>query len=100
MLYNRSKQQQYQIPFFLFLSLIAVAIWVLLRIVLWLQVGVSQLTLGQLVHTSALGAWFDLAALAYLVVPFLLASILLPNRWRAKQWLQKYRVDFSGESLS
>lgn len=86
-----SKQTRYPIPFFLFLSLMAIAIWVLLRVVLWLQVGVTQLTIGQLVHTFALGVWFDLAALAYLAVPFLLLSIILPNRWRNAKWVQGAR---------
>ena len=69
----------------------AIAIWVLLRIVLWLQVGVTQLRLGQLGHAFVLGAWFDLAALAYLVVPFLLLSIVLPNRWRDTKRVQNTR---------
>ena len=66
----------------------ASAIWLLLRVILWLEVGVTQLTLGQLVATFALGEWFDLTALAYLIVPFLLLSILLPNCWRNTKWVQ------------
>ncbi len=83
-----NKQTRYSIPLFVFLALMAIAIWMLLRVILWLQVGVTELTLGQLVHTFALGAWFDLAALAYLLVPFLLLSIVLPNRWRNAKWVQ------------
>ncbi len=88
MIHHLSKQARYQIPFFLFLSLMAIAIWVLLRIVLWLHVGIAQLTVGQFVHTFVLGVWFDLGVLAYLVVPFLLLSVVLPNRWRTTKWMQ------------
>lgn len=58
----------------------------LLRVILWVQVGVTELTLGQLWQTFALGAWFDLAALAYLVAPFLLLSVVLPKRWINSKW--------------
>ncbi len=83
-----SKQAHKQIPFFTYLSLTALVIWLLLRVVLWLQLGPAQLSFGQLLQTFALGLWFDLSALAYLVVPFVLISILLPNRWRKPKWVQ------------
>ncbi|MBC7786536.1 MAG: sulfatase-like hydrolase/transferase [Methylophilaceae bacterium] len=86
-----SKQAHKQIPFFTYLSLTALVIWLLLRVVLWLQVGPAQLSFGQFLHTFALGLWFDLSALAYLVVPFVLISILLPNRWRTNKWVKMSR---------
>ena len=86
---TRPTNQVYkQIPFFIYLSLTALVVWLVLRVVLWLQVGPAQLSFGQFLHTFALGFWFDLGALAYLVVPFLLLSILLPNRWRNTKWVK------------
>ena len=79
-----------QIPFYWVMAGIAITIWLILRIVLWLQVGASQIPAIQTLQAFAVGAWFDVNALCYLLVPFLLLS-LLPNRWRAKPWANKAR---------
>ena len=78
-------------PFTIFIALIALAIWLLLRLVLWVDVGVSQLSIGQALKAAAVGFWFDLNALCYLAIPFFLASIVTPNQWRNKIWFNKAR---------
>ncbi len=88
---KNSPTSHYKISFTLFISAIALAIWLLLRVVLWLDVGVSQMSFGQALKAFAVGFWFDLNALCYLVVPFLLGSLLLPNSWRTKHWVAKAR---------
>lgn len=82
-----NNKKPYTVSFLLLSTGISLLIWVLLRLVLWLQVGVAQLTLGQSLQTFALGFWFDLNALAYLSIPFLALSVLLPNRWRSTRWV-------------
>lgn len=86
-----SAKSRYKISFTLFISAIALAIWLLLRVVLWLDVGVSQMSFSQALKAFGVGFWFDLNALCYLVVPFLLGSLLLPNSWRTKPWVAKAR---------
>lgn len=81
----------YKIPFILFISANAVAIWLLLRLILWVDVGVSQLSIGQAFKAFGMGLWFDLNALCYLAVPFLLMSLCIPNRWRGRPWMNKVR---------
>lgn len=88
---NSSQKSRYKISFTLFISAIALVIWLLLRVVLWLDVGVGQMPFGQALKAFAVGFWFDLNALCYLVVPFLLGSLLLPNSWRTKPWVAKAR---------
>jgi phosphoglycerol transferase MdoB-like AlkP superfamily enzyme len=86
---NQSKLKQY--PFYLVLAGIALAVWLLLRVVLWLDVGVSQMPALHTLKAFAVGAWFDINALCFLLVPFLLLSFCVPNSWRTKNWLNKAR---------
>ena len=69
----------------LYLSLMTLGVWFMLRLGLWLEVGPEELTLGESIKTFALGAWFDLWTLAWLVSGFLLISALLGNRFRASK---------------
>ncbi|MDP2247980.1 MAG: sulfatase-like hydrolase/transferase, partial [Nitrosomonadales bacterium] len=68
-----------------FLVLIALASWFILRLGLWLEVGPEELTIAESMRTFALGLWFDVWTLAYLVSIFLLVSAVLGNRFRASQ---------------
>lgn len=86
-----SNTTRYKIPFFTFIAAIALAIWLLLRLVLWVDVGVSQIPFGTALKADGLGLWFDINALCFLLVPFLLASMLIPNNWRGKAWLNNAR---------
>jgi len=86
-----SSKKYYTVPFTLFIAIMALAVWMLLRVVLSLQVGFSQLAFGEILGVFLKGLWFDVAALAYLIVPWLLFSILMPDRFRAKPWVNKMR---------
>ena len=73
-----------QLPFAIVIAAITLLMWLLLRIVLWLQVGPSQMLANQSAGAFLRGEWFDLAALAYLAVPVLLIAALMPNALRAR----------------
>ena len=88
-LFNTHARKQY--PFYLVMAAIALVIWLVLRVVLWLDVGIYQLSFIQTVKAFAVGAWFDINALCFLLVPFLLISLIMPNRWRTKAWVNKAR---------
>jgi phosphoglycerol transferase MdoB-like AlkP superfamily enzyme len=62
---------------------LAVALWTLLRLLLFGVVGPSQAVWGSLPFILLKGLWFDLATAAWLVAPFLLVHALIPVRWRA-----------------
>ena len=81
------KSARIELPFTVFLGLIALSVWLLLRLALWIDVGPAQLSLGQTIKMLSRGLWFDLSTLAYLIVPWLILSIALPNNWRTKRWL-------------
>ncbi|CAG0980021.1 Lipoteichoic acid synthase 2 [Methylophilaceae bacterium] len=66
-----------------FLVLIALTCWFVLRLGLWLETGPEELTVGESIRTFALGAWFDIWTLSYLVSLFLIVSASLGNRFRA-----------------
>lgn len=85
------KTSAFKIPFFVFIAAIALVIWLLLRVVLLLDVGISQLSFAQILQAFGIGLWFDLHALCYFLVPFLFASLFIPNSWRTKAWLNKIR---------
>jgi phosphoglycerol transferase MdoB-like AlkP superfamily enzyme len=80
-----------QVPFFVFIAGIALVIWLMLRLVLWIDVGTSQLSVPQAIESMGMGLWFDLNALCFLLVPFLLASLLSTNRYRSRPWANKLR---------
>lgn len=81
------KSPRVELPFTVYLGLIALSVWLLLRLVLWIDVGPAQLSLGQTIKMLSRGLRFDLSTLAYLIMPFLLLSIALPSSWRNKRWL-------------
>jgi len=85
------RKKPYTVSFALFISGIALAIWFLLRIVLSLQVGLSQITLSELAGIFLKGLWFDIAALGYLIVPWVLFSAVLPDKLRTKAWVNNAR---------
>ncbi len=85
------KPARIQLPFTVFLGLIALSVWLVLRLVLWIDLGPAQLSIGQTIKMFSRGLWFDLSTLAYLIVPFLIASVLLPNSWRRKNWLTTFK---------
>jgi phosphoglycerol transferase MdoB-like AlkP superfamily enzyme len=85
------RKKTYTASFPLVISGIALFIWLLLRLVLSLQVGFSQMTLIEVLGAVFNGLWFDIAALAYLIVPWLLVSALMPNTMSDKAWMRKAR---------
>lgn len=85
------RREQIQLPFALVFVGIALALWLLLRIALWVQVGPSQMVASQSASAFLRGQWFDLATLAYLLVPILLFAALLPNALLKRPFLSKLR---------
>lgn len=77
--------QRRLVAFPVFLAFIAAVFWLILRVILWLDVGPSQMSLMQTLGAFGLGLWFDACTLAYIITPWLLISALLPNRWRASR---------------
>ncbi|MGB2832625.1 MAG: sulfatase-like hydrolase/transferase [Methylotenera sp.] len=78
-------------PFFALFAIFSLSIWFILRVVLALNVGLSHMNFGEMIGAFAKGLWFDFAALGYLIVPWLLLSAFIPNRWRNKPWVSKVR---------
>ena len=76
-----SQRPRRPIAFPLFITLTALIIWLLLRIVLWIDVGPAQLSAVQTLSAFGLGVWFDLWTMAYLICPWLLIFALTPRRW-------------------
>lgn len=81
----------YNVPFVGFVAILTLSIWLLLRLVLWVDVGVQQLDAKQLIQTLAIGTWFDIHTLVFLIAPFLIGAALLPNKWRSRPWLNVLR---------
>ncbi|MEP7260131.1 MAG: sulfatase-like hydrolase/transferase [Usitatibacter sp.] len=73
------------------LAAAAIVIWLALRMWLLLLVGLSAFTIPQVAAAFAVGAWFDLATIAYLLAPVLLVGALLPSRWRASRVMNLVR---------
>ena len=90
-----------ELPFVVLMAILVLIIWFILRVVLWVDVGPSQLTLGQTIKVFTHGFWFDLNTLFYLVAPWIFVSIVSPDRirkWRlirTLKWLALFGVIFS-----
>ena len=85
------RKKPFTVPFTLFTAGMALGVWLLLRLVLSYQVGFSQLEFSEVSGVILKGLWFDVAALAYLIVPWLLFSALMPNALSSKLWVNKAR---------
>lgn len=90
-MFHSLSKKPYTVSFPLLMACLSLAIWLLLRLVLSLQIGFSQMELSEIAGAFAKGMWFDAAALCYLIVPWLLVSVLIPNRLRNKRWLNHVR---------
>ncbi|MBK8323641.1 MAG: sulfatase-like hydrolase/transferase [Betaproteobacteria bacterium] len=60
----------------------ALVTWTLLRLALWLATGPEAAGWENVAGLFARGLGFDVATLAFALVPWLLASAVLPDRWR------------------
>lgn len=74
-----------------FVGLLAVSFWSLLRLMLWMEVGPEEMTWWESLSSFVLGTWFDIWTLAYLLSPLLLLSCLMGNRLRQSAFMQKLR---------
>jgi phosphoglycerol transferase MdoB-like AlkP superfamily enzyme len=68
------------------LVLVALGIFTTTRIVLALYTGMDSVPLSGWPRFLAVGLWFDVATLCYLLVPFLLYEAAFGNRWRPAGW--------------
>lgn len=73
------------------LAMVAMMLWLILRMVLWLDLGKVGPGWGDAFHVLALGAWFDTWTLTYLLAPLLLLSGVLPNRLRISRAATVFR---------
>ncbi|MBK7661413.1 MAG: LTA synthase family protein [Betaproteobacteria bacterium] len=67
---------------FVTLGAAALVTWTLLRLALWIATGPEAAGWENVAGIFARGLWFDSATLAFAMAPWLLASALLPDRWR------------------
>ena len=84
-LFSRGANHRDPIAFPIFLAFITLVFWLVLRLVLWVDVGPTQMSTVQSVSAFGLGFWFDACTLAYLITPWLLIAALMPNAWRASR---------------
>src|SRR3989344_3936783 len=68
------------------LVLVALGIFTTTRIVLALYTGMDSVPLSGWPRFLAMGLWFDVAALGFLLVPFLLYEAAFGNRWHPAGW--------------
>ena len=61
---------------------LALVVWLLLRIGLWLWVGPADAGWANVPAIFLRGLWFDLAVLGYALAPLLVLHAVLPARWR------------------
>lgn len=77
--------------YYVTLALLALGVWLILRFVLSLQVGWGQMQWSELAGVFAVGLWFDVATLAYLLAPVFLFLALMPAKLVGASWFNKAR---------
>lgn len=87
-------------PLTLLIALFALVTWTGLRVVLWLITGPGQINAAQTLTAFGVGFWFDLAALAFIAAPLLLATALYPDRWRGSRWSHRLYWKLGGLALA
>ena len=83
---TKQANTRYNLSLIQFIALSALVIWLVLRVVLWIDIGIQQLSFSEAVKVFLVGAWFDLNALVFLSAPFLIIAILVPNKLRTQSW--------------
>jgi phosphoglycerol transferase MdoB-like AlkP superfamily enzyme len=83
--------QRRTLPFQLVLALLALIVWTLLRIGLWIAAGPGDIGAAPALHALLRGFWFDLITLAWLTAPLLIVSALLPARVRGSRFMHTLR---------
>jgi len=63
------------------LASIAFILWVILRVILWGDLGLSKVDFSHALGAFGIGLWLDIWTLAYLAVPWLIATALMPDKW-------------------
>jgi phosphoglycerol transferase MdoB-like AlkP superfamily enzyme len=84
-LFSPGTNHREPVAFPVFLASVALVFWLVLRLVLWVNVGPTQMSAVQSASAFALGFWFDAWTLAYLITPCLFISALIPNAWHASR---------------
>jgi phosphoglycerol transferase MdoB-like AlkP superfamily enzyme len=98
---NLFKTPSRTLPYYTFLTGIALSVWLILRLALSMHAGWKQMDASELLGALAVGVWFDLAAWSYLLVPALLVSALMPARWSHKgglnyaRWIMAFLLMFA-----
>ena len=83
--------QRRTLPFLSVLALLALIVWTLLRVGLWVAAGPVDIGAAPALHALSRGLWFDLITLAWLTAPLLIVSALLPARVRASRFMHRLR---------
>lgn len=86
-----SPRRHRQISLPLLLAIAALAIWSTLRLILFAHVEPGAIGMREALTALLRGLWFDMATLAFLLPPLLLASALLPARLRSRPWMHALR---------
>jgi len=88
-----------RVPFWALLASAAFAVFTLTRLALALDSGLDRAPLSGWPFAFGVGLWFDLAALCFLIPPFLLYDALTPARWRQARWHIVARTAVFGAAL-
>jgi phosphoglycerol transferase MdoB-like AlkP superfamily enzyme len=84
-LFARDRRHPWALAFVV--AAVTLVIWLVLRVLLWIDIGLSEIEPGQVATAFLRGMWLDLATLAYLLAPLLLFGALLPDRWRGRPFV-------------
>jgi phosphoglycerol transferase MdoB-like AlkP superfamily enzyme len=88
---SASARRRREISLPVLLAAAALAIWFCLRLVLLAHLDTGDIDLHSGLSALERGLWFDIATLGFLLPPFLLIAVALPNRFRSRRTVNALR---------
>lgn len=88
---STSARRRREISLPVLLAAAALAIWFCLRLVLLAHLDTGDINLHNGLSALVRGLWFDIATLCFLLPPFLLIAVALPNRFRSRRTVHVLR---------
>lgn len=78
--------KRFHLPFFVVIAIISMAVWLILRLVLWQGLNPAQFTPAEMLKLFAYGFWFDINTLSFLLLPCLFLSVSFSGKFKNAAW--------------
>ncbi len=83
---SQSSAKRFNLPFFVVIAIISMAVWLALRLLLWQGLNPAQFTPEETLKLFAYGFWFDINTLSFLLLPSVFLTLSLSEKFKNSAW--------------